>query len=576
MTKRDTAIQFEGGEVLANLDDRTITALLLPYGEEGRTNIGRFQVEAGSVDIPADPAVVGLNLDHDRPSVVGRATKLWEEDGRGVFATFAIANTPEGDAALADAVSPTGKRRKVSAEFGPSFVKAGRLVKGTARLWGAALVEAGAFPSAQVLAADTPDDELPEGTEPPAADEPKETVEKFTDEITGEDGVTRKHTTTRTTRTEPDGEGGIKTTITEKTVIEEPEPSGTTEGEDPAVGVPNTLAAKPAITAPKVDLQQVFAAISTMRTNPHDEGARQVLAALSDIKISGAGALPAAGVLRENWLGALYQGIPYIRQYITLGKTGTDITAAGKKGYKVHRGTSGAPVDSYASTGSWNGNKAAIGSGTGWTETAASTLARFAFGEDIAREFYDLPGGAEVIEAFLKLIAEDHLVWSDDLALAAWVTAAGAPVAPSAAIPEDYPEALGLLMQGILAVKAKKSDNRRDKPTFAILNEAAYTELTFTPFEKIPEYIKFSVSTDQEGTADGDVRLVVGDIGIEDTPAVLVGAQTAIEFDELGNGPLYVDALNIANGGIDKAVHGYLQTFVVRPEAVVLVGTADA
>lgn len=62
-------IQIEGGEVLANLDERTLTGLLLPYGEEGRTNVGRFTVMAGDIAIPEDPSVVSINEDHE----IGRA-----------------------------------------------------------------------------------------------------------------------------------------------------------------------------------------------------------------------------------------------------------------------------------------------------------------------------------------------------------------------------------------------------------------------------------------------------------------------------------------------------------------------
>jgi len=569
----ENLIEIEGGEILANLQERTVTGLLIPFNEVGRTNIGRFQVEAGAVALPADPSVISLNLDHVRSENVARASRVWETDA-GVMATFEFAKTPEGDAALADAINPQGKRRKLSGEFGPAMVKAGKLVAGHSKLWGAAAVEAGAFPSAQVLAADTPDEE------PPAAAEPTETTETFSDSFTDENGKTFKRTTTRTTRTEPDGDGGTKTTITEKTVLEEPDAAAPAQGEEPAVGLPNTLASKagsPVTTEPRTKLSDVYAAIAGFRANPNADDAAQVLAALSDIKFSGTGALPAAGVVRENWVGQLYQGIPYERQWVTLGNLGTDISAGGKKGFKVGRGTASTPVDSFATLGEWAGNKTAIGSGSGFTQTASSILHRFAFGNDIAREFFDLPGGQEVVEAFLKLIVEDHLVWSDEKARQAWISAAGAPVA-AATYPEKYGAnlAIGMLLQGILGVKKKKADNRRDKPTFAVLNEAAYEDLVYTPKDLIPEYIKFSVDTDGNGLADGDVLVKAGDVGIENSPAVMVGAKYALDFDELAGGPLWIDALEIAKGGIDKALHGYLQIFEQRPEAVTLIGTADA
>jgi len=264
---------------------------------------------------------------------------------------------------------------------------------------------------------------------------------------------------------------------------------------------------------------------------------------------------------------------------VPLGTVGTEISIEGKKGYKVHRGTSGAPVDSYAPTSTWAGNKSPIASGTGWTQSAGSTLARFAWGADIAREFSGLPGGAEVLEAFFKLIAEDYLIWSDDVALDAWQIASGAPVDPaSSKYSANYPAAVGQVIQGILAVKARKSDYRRDLPTFGILNEIAYEQIAYAAGgeENMPAFVKLVLSTNADGQADGDVQLVLGETGIDDTASVIVGAQRAIEFDELPGGPLHIDALEIAKGGIDRAIHGYLQTFEVRPEAVVRIGTPAA
>lgn len=537
-------IEYEGGEVLASLEERTITGLLIPFNEEGRTNVGRFQVEAGTVDLPSDPSVVSLNTDHDRTNVVGRASRIWQE-ARGVMATFSIAKTPEGDAALADATNPTGKRRKLSAEFGPAVIKAGKLVAGHARLWGAARVEAGAFPSAQVLAADTPE---PAAVTPitPAAEPAAAPAEA--------------------TNTE-----GASTVTATEVLAGAPAPAI----------VPNTLAAPAARAEGRpIDARNVFASIAALKTNPGDNDARQVLAALTDVKFDGSGALPATDVLRPNWLGQLYDGIPYVREYISLAALGTNITAAGKKGFKVRRGTSGAPIASPAGIpngGNWQGNKTEINSYGGFTQTQGSSLRRFAVGEDIAREFYDLPGGAEVIEAFLKLVIEDHLYWSDTWALFDLGTAAGAPVA-AGTYPTNYPASLGMLIQGILAVKARKGDGRRDVPTFAIANEQAYSDLVFAAGgeQNLPAFVNIAISTNSAGTVDGNVQVVQGDTGITGSASVMVGAKRAVEFDELSGGPLIINALDLVNGGVDRAVHGYLQTFPVREEAVVLIGTADA
>lgn len=542
---------FDGGElVLASEDDRTVEGLLLPFNTLGHTNIGAFTVEASVLTLPADPEVIGLNIDHDREQPVGRAIKV-EERQDGVYARYRIAKTPEGDQALADIKS--GKRKSLSMEAKGVIVRAGKAIKG--HLFGSALVPEPAFSGATVIAALNED-----GTVEQAA---PDTPTEFIPDENGDIAITATETPATVTVTSGD-----------TTTVYDPQ-TADTEGE-PDVAAPDTLtAAKATGTKTKStgpDLQTVYAAIAKAKAG--DEDARTVLAALSDIKISGTGALPAAGVLRENWVGPVWQGKTYERQYINLSKLGTDINAQGKKGFKIHRGTSSSPKDSLG--GDWAGNKTDVPTGQGYTETLGSTLARFAFAADIAREFIDLPGGQEVVEAFIRLIVEDYAVWSDNKALSTYVATAGTPIAPNT-YPTQYNQSLGQLVQGILAVKRAK-----DVPSYAIVNSTAYEQLIYTPKDLVPEFVSFEFTTELTGTADGGKVSVVeapdeAFTGIEaGAPAVLVGAKNAIEFDELGSTPIQVDALEIAKGGIDRALHGYLQTFVVRPEALVLVGEAAA
>ncbi|NLA36888.1 MAG: hypothetical protein GX868_14555, partial [Actinobacteria bacterium] len=102
------------GRVLASSKDRTITGLLVPYNELGRTNAGRMRVKAGAIRIPRDASIVTLNVEHDRFRPVGRAMKLWETS-KGIMATFRIAKTKLGDQVLAGI--DDGTRRCLSGEF---------------------------------------------------------------------------------------------------------------------------------------------------------------------------------------------------------------------------------------------------------------------------------------------------------------------------------------------------------------------------------------------------------------------------------------------------------------------------
>lgn len=572
-------IEIEGGEILANLEERTITGLLIPYNEIGHTNVGQFQVEAGVITLPADPSVVGVNVDHDRYQPVGRATRVWEEPA-GIMATLSIARTPEGDAALADAINPQGKRRRLSGEF-KTGIKAGKATGG--HLSGAALVEQGAFASARVLAADASEDD--EAVTPDASEPAGTTVAEDHSETVYEDEDGKKYRRvydSETTETPIDG--GTQTTITtqiteQETNQSEEDDMNTTDVQAAKVGL-NTGAPAGKTTAREPGKQEILAAIASYRKNPFDQGSIEVLAALSDIKLSGAGALPAAGVVQQNWIGRIDLGVPYIREYITLFKLGTDISAGGKKGFKFLRGTAQNPT---WGSGDWAGNKTEINSGVGRTVTSESTLDRYARGADIGREFFDLPGGAEVIEAFLAELELDYMQWSDEKALALAVETAGAPIAP-AAYPgvdgHDYAGAMGQLLQGILAIRRKKADGRRDIANVAIANDLAFEEMFYTPKDLVPEFVEFVINPDGTATATGrngnKIQVVNGDTGVEDTSSVIVGADYALEFDELPGGPLHVNALEIAKGGVDEAVHGYVQKMVRRAEALVHIGVADA
>lgn len=566
-------ITIQGGEILANLDDRSYTGLLIPFNEEGRTSSGRFTVQAGSIDLPADPSVVTLNLDHDRYQPVGRATRLWETE-KGIMATFSLARTPAGDAALADAVNPHGHRRALSAEF-KTDIDAGRIAR-NGILTGAAQLVAGAFRSARVLA------ELAEGEDASDAGGEVTALDKSEYLYTDEDGRKYRRSYESVTTTEQVEGGTVSTTVTTSTETEadkaetEGAPIVAEQETVQAGAVPGTIApaggtAVLASRAPSI--QEIAAAIGNVRANHRDQQSVEVLAALSDIVTADAGS-----AIQPNWMGNIAAGITYVQEYITLFNPGTDITAGGKRGFKVKRGTAAAPLNAPLD-GTWAGNKTAIKSYQGFTTDHSSVLDRWAIGEDIGREFYDLPGGTDFVIAFLQFLQEDYSIWQDELALQYVIATAGAPVAPNTAkYNPAYPAALGRLIQGILAVRKRKADGRRDTPTFGILNDIDYEDLLYAAGgeQNLPAFIKIAISTASEGTVDGNVRVVNGDVGIDDTGACLVGASYAIDFDRPAGGLLEVDALDLARGGVDKAVHGYLQTFVKRPEALALVGVADA
>lgn len=539
-----TIIQIDAGTLTASEENRTVTGLLVPYHEECASNLGKFTVAPGAFKVPADLAGMSLNVEHQRENVIGQPTQVRETD-KGIVATFSVARTPEGDRALSDIKA--GTRRSLSAEVADVIISAGRAVGG--RLFAAALVERPAFPSATLLAS-APNtfmgEEVANSTE--------------SDTFTDENGQVWRRVESNTTDVVVEEDG---TQITTTTTVVEETPSteeDTNEEEAPVGTVPNTLTAAQADATP-ASLSKVVSIIDGVKSGRLEGDT--LLAALTDIKISGSGALPAAGVLQPAWLGELWNGRQYQRRYMTLITNGT-IRALDEKGFRMTAGTE--------LVSSWAGNKAAITSpASPTTAVESSILAKWAWAADIAREFFDLPGGEEVITAMLRAVAESYARVTDLWTLTQIVTAATANITAPDTYPTDYPTALGQLIQGISAV-----EDAGDTPTFAIVNQAAWSQMLYTPRDQLPEFINFAVATNGEASADGRVRVVRGDIGIANTPAVLVGARTAAHVNEQGGGsPIQLDALDIAKGGVDRAVVGYTQFMTDYPDALVLVGTAD-
>lgn len=546
-----TRAQIEAGTLVASQDDRTVTGLLLKFGELGRTNLGRFSVQPGAFKLPKDvKSFLHLHDTHARPvKTVGTALFAQETD-EGIIASWRINDGPDGDALLADLASDKPDvPRRLSIEVDDVQIRNGVAIGGVVH--GAARVKQGAFPSATLLAADT-EEEPPA----PASTEPTTTTEKFSDEYVDEQGVKHKRTTTRTTTVD-----GDVTTIKETTVIEEPDAPAE---EEPTVGntatVPGTLVAshtKQDKTGPA--LSDVFDMITRAKAGEQSE---TLMAALTDIKTTGAlgtGA-PGGGAIQPSWLGELWQGRSYVRRYMPLIRNGS-ITAQDEKGFVIN-GT-----DQLVQP--WAGNKTELPSGSAEVALLTSVFQRWGWAADIAREWFDIPANRPIIEAFLRRLANSY-ARQTDIWTGQRLTAAATLVAPEQ-YPAEYPNALGMLIQAIEAV-----GDSEDSASFAIVNPIAWKQLIYTPKDKLPEFISFDFGTGGEGTADGTVKVVKGATGITRTASVVAGSAASAHVNELpGAAPLNLDALDIARGGVDRAVIGYTQFMADYPAGLVKVGVPD-
>lgn len=566
------AVIIDAGTLAFSEEDLTATGLLVPFGVKCRSNLGEFEVESGVFALPADTTGSPLNIEHKREDVVGGIAKAWEQP-EGVMGTFKFANTEEGRAAFADAKS--GKRKNLSAEVAKVTIRNGKATGG--RLFGAALVERPAFAGATLLAAEDTDAAVPSEYDAPERSSRSQYVTEFTDE----DGakwrrVEENVSTTTVTKVTDETNAAPAEDDTEE---EESTMTASAVAETGAK-VPDTLLASAPAGEEEVDLGSVFASIAKIKNGMGDTSdAETLLAALTDIKYNANGGLTtaASGVLQPAWVGKLWQGRRYARKYIDLAThLFGGIQLGGRSGFTID--ASGELVQE------WSGNKTEMPSGGATTATQKSVLRKYGWAADIAREWFDLEGGADVIEAFLQLVVDSYARVTDRRALTDIIAAAAgtdnsrlvAPGTYPAVAGHDYPIAMGMLIDAIEGV----NDNE-DEPAFAVVNPVAWRQLLFTPKDLVPEYVQFSVRAGTgEGQADGKVIVKKAPAtyftGLDPAePAVAAGAKGAIEFREQGTTPIQVDALDIARGGVDKAVLGYLETFVVREESLILLGTDD-
>ena len=595
----ETAVVIDAGVMEFNAEELTATGLLIPYGVEARSNLGRFTFAAGDIGLPEDLTGMGLNIEHRREDVVGAFTGIREQP-EGLIATFKYRNTAEGRQAFEDGRS--GKRKNLSAEVAKVRIQGGKALPG-AVLFGAAQVETPAFAGATLLAAEDTTEPVGEMPAPRAETPLADAFDGFLDTLSDaaraallerlqpavepdeDDPTIQRGEDSSDALTEPPAAPAEDTNTIEKelimtasAVVAEPVVAG---AQVPATLLASAPAVASAAAEPEVDLGSIFASIHAIKSGIGVEDATTLLAALTDIKWNASGGLTTAGsgILQPAWVGKLWQGKRYQRKYIDLAThLFGGITLGGRGGYTM---TAGSEL-----VAKWAGNKVELPSGGATTAKKGSTLQPYGWAADIAREWFDLEGGADLIESLLQLVMDSYARVTDQDALKAIFDAASktsvaldkivAPgTFPAQAGMGTYPVAMGQLIQGIDAI-----GDVDDEPAFAIVNPLAWTQLLYTPKDLVPEYVQFGVTAGSGEAQAGKVIVKKAPASFftgltAAKPQVIVGAKSAIEFRELGETPIQLDALDIAKGGVDKAVIGYLETFVVRPEALLLIGSVS-
>jgi len=498
----------------ANLEDRTITGLALPFGEEGRTNLGRVTASAGSVAVPDDVSAITLNLEHARTAPVGRATAV-EETPEGLVATFRVARTRAGDDLLAEVAE--GLRAGLSVELDDPVIRGGRLLSGA--LSAVAAVVAPAFPSALLTAADAGD------------------VEDDEDETT--DGETVPEAAPAPAAGENTDEG------------EKPED---TEEEEKVMASAATVPAGSLLASKALKAEGDAPALPTLFARLAAAGATmqpsRLLAALDEVTAADAFAV----TNQPQYVGELWAGKSYVEKYAPLvghaNLTGPKVT-----GWRFVSGK--APT-----VAAYNGFPTQPTSNEVDTEAVEATVARIAGGWALDRVHRDFPS-EEFWRAFFAAATEDYAKKRDAAVLAALV--AGSTAVTVGTVPSGVAEAAVKIVDGALAMIDYAT------PTFAVVGSDLWREFLLTRREDSLEYIGAALGI--EDGALGGFRIVPTS-SASLTNKVLVGSREAMTLHELPGSPIRIDAESISTGGVETGLFGYYATIVHNSLGLRLVADA--
>ena len=156
-------LDFSAPITAANVADKTITGIVVPFGKAGATSMGPVVFELGSIN-EIDPASVKLLLEHDNRRPIGRATNFEITPG-GINGTFKIAETTAGADALIEASEGLRDGLSIGAMIDAHEIRDGIIHVTSARMIETSLVTSPAFNDArvtQVAASETEDVETTE------------------------------------------------------------------------------------------------------------------------------------------------------------------------------------------------------------------------------------------------------------------------------------------------------------------------------------------------------------------------------------------------------------------------------
>ena len=168
-------LTFSASIEASDANRRIISGKIVPFGEIGSTNVGKVIFEKGSIQIPS-VSKIKLLAQHDKTAsgVIGRMQN-YQESNDGIFASFKVSASRDGENFLVKASEGLLDGLSVGVEvISSKDAKDGTLIVTAAKLYEVSLVESPAFENARVLdvAAEEVTEEVSEAEE--VSDETKQ------------------------------------------------------------------------------------------------------------------------------------------------------------------------------------------------------------------------------------------------------------------------------------------------------------------------------------------------------------------------------------------------------------------
>jgi HK97 family phage major capsid protein len=172
-------INFDGKILAADIPNRTITGMVVPFGVSGRTSAGEVVFEFGSFQQFKAEEII-LNKEHSRTDPLGRGIAGSEQiTPAGISMAFKIAPTTAGTDALIEAAEGLRPAFSIEASADEYTIDKGIMRVSAATLQQVAHVTSPAFKSAlitNVAASEEEESDTPETTEAAAEENQKETT----------------------------------------------------------------------------------------------------------------------------------------------------------------------------------------------------------------------------------------------------------------------------------------------------------------------------------------------------------------------------------------------------------------